>query len=450
MSWIIHILKKMRGKATRLLPLVCVLLLCGCECQTYQYYLDNGLSINNKCLLCGLFKILTDSANKAANASWNTFAEELALVVMYATAIYIAFYTLKLVGSFGKQEVADYMSNDKTGLLFLVFKMAVIMLLLTKGNFLVDSILSPLLESGLKIGQQLGSDRATINWGTGEGGGWNALFSMVNEAVKLYNDQIYETVAVGQAMICRSTQGFIFGWYWLMLCYGLLYFIFGWFLLATVSFYIADILLALTFGAIMLPFGVAFAISNQTSQYSNKIWQIFLNVFFNFVMLGLILGLSVELVELGMGKMNEHNAPDMGTNGFLGNITDMLDNDQVKEVSEILWSSGSLLLTIVCFCLLTNLVMTIKDLASSVSDAAGVTNAASKAGVAATKDIVADAKLVGKYAEENIENAAKYGGHVVARVTRMDKASDYVNDKLTDFRGWATGTGKRGYKAWWR
>ncbi|MBQ8750922.1 MAG: type IV secretion system protein [Alphaproteobacteria bacterium] len=449
MNLVIHILKKIRGKAMRLLPLVCVLLLCGCNCKTFQTYLDNGLSVNNKCLICRLFKTLTDAANDAANASWNAFAEELALVVMYATAIYIAFYTLKLVGSFGKQEVADYMSNDKTGLLFLAFKMAIIMSLL-KSDFFVDSIISPLLESGLKIGQQLGSDRATINWSAGSGGGWNALFSMINDAVKAYNDQVYETVAIGQAMICRSTQGFIFGWYWLMLCYGLLYFIFGWFLLATVSFYLADILLALTFGAVMLPFGVAFAISNQTSQYSNKIWQIFLNVFFNFVMLGLVLGLSVELVELGMGKMNEDNAPDMGTNGFLGNIATMLDNDQVKEVSEILWSSGSLLLTIVCFCLLTNLVMTIKDLASSVSDAAGVTNAASKAGVAATKDFVEDAKYASEYAGRNVAHMAKYGGHVVSRVTRMDKASDYVNDKLTDFRGWATGTGKKGYKAWWR
>lgn len=447
MKRLIQTYKRIRGSLRRFLPLMFVLLLCGCECQTFQDYLNKGIGGN--CLLCDLFEILTDSANSAATSSWNTFAGELSLVVMYATAIYIAFYTLKLVGSFGKQEIGDYMSNDKTGLLFLAFKMAIIVSLL-KSNFFVDSILAPLLESGLTIGQKLGSDRATINWGAGSGGGWKDLFSMINEAVKSYNDQVYETVAIGEAMICRSTQGFIFGWYWLMLCYGLLYFIFGWFLLATVSFYIVDILLALTFGAVLLPFGIAFAISGQTSQYSNKIWQIFLNVFFNFVMLGLILGLSVELVELGMGKMNEDNAPDMSMNGFSAQITGMLDNNQVKEVSEILWSSGSLLLTIVCFCLLTNLVMNIKDLASSVSDAAGVTNAGSSAGVAASEPFVKNAKYAGEYAGKNLGNAAQYGGHVLARATRMDKASEYVNDKLKDFRGWATGTGSRGHKAWWR
>ena len=449
MNWAIHIFEKIRKRKKLFLPLVFVLLFCGCECQTYQYYLNKGLSSTNNCLLCGLFKVLTDSAKTAANTSWSTFASDLSLVVMYATAIYIAFYTLKLVGSFGKQEVSDYMSNDKTGLLVLAFKMAVIMSLL-RSNFFIDSILSPLLQSGLTIGQKLGPERAMVNWSVGSGSGWSPLFDMVNEAVKTYNDQVYDTVAIGESMICRSTQGFIFGWYWLMLCYGLLYFVFGWFLLASVSFYIADILLALAFGAILLPFGIAFAISGQTSQYSKKIWQIFLNVFFNFVMLGLLLGLSVELVELGMGKMNEDNAPDMGMNGFIGNITSMLDNNQVKEVSEILWSSGSLLLTIVCFCLLTNLIMNIKDLANSISDTDGVTSAGSEAGAKFTKPLVNNAKKVGLYTANTVGNTVQYGGHVISRVTRMDKASDYIGDKLSDFRGWATGTGKKGYKAWWR
>lgn len=91
---------------------------------------------------------------------------------------------------------------------------------------------------------------------------------MVNESVKQFNDQVYETIAIGNAMICNATRDFIFSWYWLMLTYGLILFVFGWILLVGISFYIVDILIRLAFGAILLPFGVACAISNQTVGYT--------------------------------------------------------------------------------------------------------------------------------------------------------------------------------------
>ena len=161
--------------------------------------------------------------------SWNTFASQLIPVVGLAAAIYIAIYVLKNVGSFTKQNAADFLTGDKKGLLLLMFKTTVIISLL-KDTWLIDNIISPVMQAGLNIGAKLSVTGATM--ATSSGSGYDAIFKMVNESVKQFNDQVYETIAIGNAMICNATRDFIFSWYWLMLTYGLILFVFGWILLA--------------------------------------------------------------------------------------------------------------------------------------------------------------------------------------------------------------------------
>lgn len=432
------------------LCLVFILTACNDDCPTFQEFKAEGSG--NNCLLCPLFEVLTQAASKAANSSWNMFASELAVVIMYATALYIAFFTLKMVGSFGKQAFADYLTNDKKGVLVLGFKLAVISLLLTS-TFFIDVILVPVLQSGLTIGSSLGTNIVAINWGAGAGGGWDALFTMINEAVKEFNNQIYEHIALGNAMICHSTKGFIFAWYWLMLCYGLIFFIFGWFLLAHISFFIVDMLINLAIGAILLPFGIAFAISGKTVGYTKKIWNIFLYVFFNFVMLGIVLGLSVQLIELAMGKLDENLIPSAGINSFLGEISGLLDANNVKQASEILWTSGCLLLAVVCFWISSKLIDQSKSLAYAISDALGaegLTDAGSKVGTAGTARITKAGKYIGGHAGNIAMSGVKNTGKEIARITRLDKGLANVRKGVTSMRGVLTGTGRDGYKAWWR
>lgn len=442
-----NIFNRIKRSSIKTLLLVFVsLFLCSCEeCPTYQTYLNRGIA--NNCLLCELFDILTRSATTAANNSWNTFATPLIPVVVIATAIYVAFYTLKMVGSAGKQDAASYLMADKKGILILGFKLAVIVLLL-KDTFFIDKIISPILQAGLEVGLQLGPGNININFSNGSG--WGGLFNDINDAIVGYNDQVYETIALGQTMICVATDDFIFFWYWLMLLYGFIFFIFGWFTLATICFYIVDILINLAFGAILLPFGIAFAISNQTSQYSTKIWQIFLNAFFSFVILGVILGLSIELIDLSLGRVNENNAGSMGENAFSASVVKTLDSNNIKELSEMLWASGSLLLTIVCFCLLVNLIEGFKDLVNKISDTASLTDSGTNTAAAEGERISKNAKRVGKYATDNAWSGAKYTGHVAARITRLDKGIDMARESLSSVKGTLTGTGRKGYKAFWR
>ena len=447
-------------------PLGLVLLLSACgddePCPTVQDYLNEGISTqctgckspeDGNCFLCRMFSIITEASAKAANASWNLFAADLIPVVLLAAGIYIAIYVLKNVGSFTKQNAADFLTGDKRGVLLLMFKMAVIALLLTDTWF-VDRIISPLLQAGLGIGKTLSVTDAPVTYPEGAGIGFDAMFDMVNASVRQFNDEVYKTIAIGQGMICNATQDSIFSWYWLMLVYGFILFIFGWVLVVGVSFYIVDILIRLAFGAIMLPFGVASAISGITMPYTKKIWEIFLNVFFSFIMLGIVLGLTIQLINLSIGVdgISDNATRESGgstLNTFMTDFSARFDENQIEELSKDLWNNGSLLFTIVCFCVIVQIAAQIGKLADKISGTSGLTSVGSQVGAAVSQPLVKGTKKVGKAAGGWAVSGAKYAGHVGARVTRADQLYRWAGNKAEAMRGFLTGSGKQGYRAFW-
>ncbi len=459
----LHILEKPFSKLKIFFILTFPLLLsaCGSEdqpCETIQTYLNNGIEDN--CLLCSMFDTVTELAEIIASNSWRLFAKELIPVVVIASAIIIAFTILKSLGSFTTQNTADLFTGDKKGLLLLMFKTVVIVTLL-QDTWFTNTIIAPILNAGLKIGTELSSNTAgsgtvvTLPETTGEGG-YKEVFNMVNETVKQFNDNVYETVAIGQAMICNATIKIIFRWEWTMLLYGLILFIFGWLLLVGVSFYIIDILICLTFGFALLPFGIAFAISNLSITYTKNIWNIFINAFFSFIVLGIILGLSIQLVWLCMGRYGNGQYVDAtyasggsAFNSFLSNFNKLIDDDQIKAISRELWENGSLLLTIVCLAVLVQLVAQMGAIVDKLADTASLTNVGSQVGAAITKPIINKAKKVSSTVTGWTWSGAKHVGHVGARITRMDRLYDAIGRRLVTARGFLTGSGREGYKAFW-
>ncbi len=443
-------------------PLLLLLFLTACDdvCPTVQDYKNEGISTGGGCmnpsatygccLLCGLFEIITKAASDAANMSWKTFAPQLPPVVAVAASIYIAIFTLKSLGSFTKQNAADYMTGDKKGLLMLMFKTAVIILLL-QSEFLINTIIIPIEQAGLEIGTKLAVTSAPAMGGAGSG--WDGLFKMVNDYVKEFNDQAYETVAIGEAMVCNGTRGTLFlGWHWLMLCYGIVLFCFGWILVTGISFYIVDILIRLAFGAILLPFGVAAAISGQTVGYSKKIWNIFLNTFFSFILLGIMLGIAIQLINLGMTQGDPDGAKAGGgaaLNMFLTDLNAQINENQIEQLSKDLWSHGSLLLTIVCFCVIVQIAAQMGKLAEKISGTSGITSAGSQVAAPIGKGALGGGKKIGGTAAGWAATGGKWAGHVAARITRADKLYKWGGRNVEGAQGFLTGTGKQGYRAWW-
>ena len=163
----------------------------------------------------------------------------------------------------------------------------------------------------------------------------------------------------------------------------------------------------------------------------------FLDVFFNFMMLGVILGISVKLALVAMGDYAGAGLTDVPAK-FSGSIQGLLDRNEVEAASEILWSSGSLLLTIICFCLIANILATFKNIVKDISGVDSGSSAGSQTAAPLAKKAAEGGKKLGKQAV----NVGKYGGHVVARITRLDKGMKSVKSGLNTARGVLTEIGR--------
>ncbi|MCM1323640.1 MAG: hypothetical protein NC218_05720 [Acetobacter sp.] len=497
---ILHLIKV---KAKFLLLLAFVLPLCACEdiCPTIQDYLTEGIGAKedgSDCLLCGIFDVLIDTSKKIATHAWSALAKALIPIVGLVAAIYIAIYTLKLVGSFGKQTATDYLSSDKNGLFVLMFKTAIIVFLLSGAagdgnldifmgglgdllgignasnkNFLIQQIISPLLTSGLEIGQAL-----AIKSGNGFSfdfystnsmlpaldaafrSPWGAVFEMIRKAVYGFNAATYEPIAVGQAMICNSLDDSYnpLSWYYLMLIYGFILFIFGWLLMLGIGFYIVDIIIDLMFAAVLLPIGVACAISPKTSSYTQKIWGIFVNIFFYFIMLGIVLGITMRAIDLSLGRaileVNDAESAIAATGGALANfLTDYqykFDSNEIKSLSEDLWNNGNLLFTIICLSVITMLISQTKNLASKISGGTSLSGAGAKVSAEVSRHAMYGAEKIGKEAYGRVlKPGAENTGKSFVRMTRLDHVYNWTRGKAAVVRGFSTGGGSQGYRSVW-
>lgn len=498
-----NIFTKVKTNLKSFLALVFVLPLCACEdiCPTIQDYLNDGIGVSkdgSDCLLCPIFDTLIEVSKETATLAWEVLASSLIPVVGIASAIYIAIYTLKLVGSFGKQTANDYMTGDKKGLLLFMFKAAVIIFLLsgasgygdiniiggvlgdylgigngTNKNFLVDQIISPLLKSGLEIGQALAvksGNGVSFDFYSNSVLGaldsvfrspWGVVFEMIKKAVYGFNAVTYEPVALGQAMMCNALEDTYnpLKWYYLMLTYGFILFIFGWLLTLGIGFYIVDMIIDLMFAAVLLPIGVACAISGKTVKYTKKIWGLFVNIFFYFVMLGIILGITMRVIDLCLGRgveeVSDAASAVAATGGalanFLTNYQERVDSNEIKALSEALWSNGNLLYTIICLSVITMLISQTKQLAGKISDGTSLSGAGAKISADVSQHAMYAAK---KSATEGYERVIKPGaqrtGGALARMTRLDYAYKWARNNAAAARGFLTGGGSQGYRAWWR
>lgn len=503
MTKLYYLFRQTEIKIKSIIALILVLPLCACEdiCPTVQDYLNKGIGTNDDysdCLLCPIFDTLIDISKDVSSMAWDVLAPALIPIVGLATVIYVAIYTLKLVGSFGKQTANDYVAGDKKGLTVLMFKAAFIIFLLsgasgygdiniiggilgdvfgigngTNQNFLIQKIISPLLKSGLEIGQSL-----AVKTGNGTSfdfysqevlspladkfrSPWGVVFEMIRRAVYGFNAITYEPVAVGQAMMCNALEDTYnpLKWYYLMLVYGFILFIFGWLLTLGIGFYIVDILIDLMFAAVLLPLGVACAISDKTVSYTKNIWGIFVNIFFYFVMLGIILGMTMRVIDLCLGRAVEEisdTASAIAATGgaltnFLTNYEARIDSNEITALSEELWSNGSLLLTIVCLSIITKLITETKKLASKISGGSSLSNAGASVSAATSQHTMYAAKKIGNETYGRvIKPSAEKNAQALVRMTRLDTAYKWAGNKAAAARGFFTGGGSQGYRAWWR
>ena len=352
-----------------------------------------SLSDSNEALfLTDAYEVIRDICVKASDASWGAFSTSLQAIVAIAIAIYIALATLKNVGSFSQQDIAGYLTADRKGVFPLAVKAAFIIFLLSDQTFVYSYLISPIIGAGAEIG---GS-----GWGSGFSRNAGGLFDSVIETSEEFLKKAYKITALGRILLCLAfLPQSILDWYWTMIPFGSILFIFGWMIILGISFYLLDVLFRLGVGCMILPLGIACGVSRITSYYTKQTWALFINVAFNFVMVGIIIDLTLSMIEVSLSALSEH------TN--VVKLLEAIPNNKAPEksdtdaIDEALTMTGFLLL-VLSGMISFKLFMSVEQVAEKVSKTASVgklgQETGGKAMKAAQNVAMAPVKQAGKFA----------------------------------------------------
>lgn len=388
------------------------------------------LEQSRKCILCPLFVILFNTAQTMSIASYNALAAGFKNLLLIGFALYVAFVTLKQVSSFTKQDGPKYISD----LLTMSFKILLAYLVLTHVQELYRLILEPLLNAAMEFGgsflfrsadsnssssfmacasaTQLG-DGVTIAKGYYSAG----LFAKVDCFVRSVQQELAVATSIGSSLMCVA-QNEASHWFGLpdltMLFSGLIIWCFSWLVCLAFGFYLIDAVVRLGVVGGLMPFLIAAWPFKLTSQYTSTGWKMFMNTFFTFVFLGLVVSVNIEL---GLQAVT-------GGEGGYDKIMELVNANEVKPLVDIM-SIGlmGLLFLILCCIFGFKLCGEAVSLASQMSGGQGGTigsHIASLGAGAAKWGAVNTGKAVGKTAKSvgeasGVNDKIRQGKEVVGR-----------------------------------
>ena len=367
-------------------------------CPPFQEYVSKGTG--SEFLLNKTFEILLDAAANVTEASWNTFAVPLQAVVTLGSAIYIAVYTLKNLGSFSQQDFSGYLSNEKSGVLPLMVKVAAVLILLTDDGkaFMYGSFISPVVSSCMYVGSKLG--------GVGIGGSFSdandvrGLFNGVLTKIQDFNDMTYEVVALGQELLCLAFMpDSFFDTFWSLVPFGLVLYFMGWLICIGLAFYMLDVLFRLAVGCIILPFAIACAVSKLTSTYCLQTWKLFVNVCFNFMVIGVVTKFAVDMIATAIARQGDLKSKLTGSA--------VLQESDVEDIVKNI-DVYTFVCVFLCCMIIFRLFTEIEQLAERVSGAGPVGQLSQKASTPFIRGAMAGGKKLGGGLVTRGAQAVKY------------------------------------------
>ncbi len=419
-------------------------------CDPYEVYLADGTG--NNFILKGTYEIIAKACSNVADFSWDALAESLQLVIALAGAIYIAVYTLKNIGSFSQQDVSAYLTNDKTGVILVGVKTGVVIWLLGNQEFLYKYIVGLAVNTGMEIGTLVTGSSGI----SGSADNIRQLFQNVINQIQLFNDQIYSIVATGRVLFCLGSLPdgfFLTEWHWFLILTGLVLYIYGWMIVISVSFYMLDILFRLGVGAIVLPLAVACGFSKLTSTYTKKTWDLFVNVAFNFIMLGVVIKFTTSLLQqctIGNAELS----------GML-NSGEPLSDSEVEMIEEVLDGPNFILVTFCCL-IAFKLFGEVEQIADKISSTSSVGKLGQQLGAAASAPVIKGAKNLGagawhlggdirKETGKSIKNSRTWvGGAIRGTEQGIYRARRAVGNAASKTEGFVFGTGRNAHLNGWK
>ena len=403
------------------------------------------LAESRSCIYCPLFKTIFNAAQSMSTKAYDKLAGPLANVMLIGFAIVIAFMVLKNVSSFTKQDAPKFV----TELLVNMFKVLVAYYMLKNANIVYGYIVGPVLKAGFEFGSSLlfaenkylaACDVSKTLQNVSNGVMPAYLYTNLDCFIRAVQAEVAVPQSVGSSLMCvaRNAGKESIGpvrnvlWDFGMMFQGFAIWVMGWIISLAFAFYLIDATIQLGIIGALMPFLIACWPFKATRNYTSKGWGIFMNTFFVYVFMGLVVSINVELLGRGL----------TGSKGGFDAIMKALNGNNVQGLKELLDIGFAGFLVLVACCLFAfKLTGQASDLAGTMAGGGGPKIGANIGGLAygaATKGVQGTLKTG--------LGAAKAVSDKTGLTNVVNKGRDWAKDKVWGAVGLGRRSGAAGNK----
>ena len=307
------------------------------------------------CIYCPLFKTIFNAAQSMSTKSYDKLASPIANVLLIGFALVVAFMVLKNVSSFTKQDAPKFV----TELFVNMFKVLIAFYMLKNSNIVYGYIIGPVLKAGFEFGSSLlfATDNNYLSSCAAMKLPENSmpgvmpayLYTNLDCFIRAVQAEVAVPQSIGSSLMCvaRNAGKVSIGplrnvmWDFGMMFQGLAIWIMGWIISLAFAFYLIDATIQLGILGALMPFLIACWPFKVTRSYTSKGWGMFMNTFFVYVFMGLVVSINVELLGQGL----------TGSSGGFDAIKEALNGNDISKLKALLDIGFAGFLVLVACCL---------------------------------------------------------------------------------------------------
>ena len=313
------------------------------------------LAETRSCIFCPLFLTIFNAAQTMTTNSFGVLGPEIAKVIFIGLALYIAFLVLKYVSSMTKQDTPRFMNE----LLTQCFKVVVACVLLYTPDFVYSKIIGPVLDAGTELGGALLFEEGSgyTQWCSieqnitdqtnefikgGEDGTETPLkeglipayiYTKIECFIRAVQAEISLSQSIGSSLMCISRNAAADSVTsvpipdFTMMFQGLIIWLMAIIMTIAFAFYLIDATVKLGIVGALMPFFIASWPFKATSRYASTGWNMLLNTFFVYALMGLVISINIQLILQGVsaGTASADNLQDLINGNNIDALREALD-----------------------------------------------------------------------------------------------------------------------------
>lgn len=372
------------------------------------------------CVICNLMRTILAAVQNVAQKSFDVLAVPLIALLGIGFALFLCYITLMIVSSPATQKISAYINP----VLIQGFCVAVAILLLTYPSAIYELAFSPIIDTGVDFGIGLSNinnmdlditakgEKYSFNEDSNNYLSSDILKKTVG-AADAFSQNVSLVPAIGRSLMCNAWNNLYFEIFphiemWIN---GLILYVFGMIIMFVIGFYLLDACVQLGIICALMPFLIASWAFKLTRTYAVRGWDVLLNTFFNFVMMGIII---VSITEILIHSLGEGISMDT--------LKDALNSNDVDMLNRTIEFGGLQMILLLVSCAISlKLIREIPNITNKFAGGLGL-NTGSMIGGAATAQFKNAALSTGKIGAKVAGATLKTGGREAAKLTEATGA----------------------------